>query len=110
MKKILTALALTVVATSVQAATPVEVPSDPKASYAIVVKNINGAKAVITQRKGPSGTSFSIREINCLNNTFRYMGEGDSIKEMIANVHDRDPMSRLVRGSISYYIVKAACK
>jgi len=115
MKKILVTLALMFISTNAYAnAERVRVPSDSKATYHMVVKNINGAKAVITQRKGPSGTSFAIREVNCGNKTFRYMGEGRTLNDALENMRlhgDKNMrMSRVTYQSISYYIVKAACK
>lgn len=90
----------------------VSVPSDPNAGYKIA--KLDGfqrsALVVISQRKGPSGTSYSIREINCLNQTFRYMAEGDTLQEAVANIRDTDRMAPLVAGSISYHIVQAACR
>ena len=64
---------------------------------------------MISERIGPSGTSYAIREVNCEANTFRYMGEGDTLEEATNNVDDSATMSPLVDGSISDYIVKAAC-
>ena len=92
------------------AATAVDVPSDPKANYAIVIKNISDFKAIISRRQGPSGTSWAVREVNCTNKSFRYIGEGDTLNEAMANLHTRDDMSPVIPGSISYYIVNAACK
>ncbi len=88
----------------------VPVPSDPKASYQIVVKQLNGKKLVIGKRTGPSGVSFTIREVHCDTMRFRYLAEGDTVDEMMKNINDRNPMSSLFTGSISYYIVKAACR
>lgn len=88
------------------------VPSDPKATYDIEVMDVGQGKSalvVVGRRVGPSGTSFTAREVNCVNATFRYMGEGDTFDELKANINDRAPMAPLVEGSISYYIVQAAC-
>ena len=89
----------------------VNVPSDPGVNYAIVVKDYGrGTKSVVTKRDGKSGTSYSIREVNCNSETSRYMGEGDTLEEAISNLDDTKSMSLVTSGSISYYILKAACK
>lgn len=109
---ILTASVLSFSFTSAKAAELVAVPTDPSARYSIVVQDVGlGRRAlmVISKRDGSSGTSYSIREVNCLNGTFRYMGEGDTLSEATASVRDDAPMSQLVQGSISYYIVQASC-
>ncbi len=114
--KLLLATTLSLVAISsvkAAAAEMISVPSDPSAQYAIVVDDVGlgrSALMVISKRDGPSGTSYAIREVNCTNSTFRYMGEGDSLEEAIASVNDRSKMSALVEGSISYFVVRAACK
>ena len=93
------------------AAISVNVPSDPGVNYAIVVKDYGGGtKSVVTKRDSKSSTSYSIREVNCNSKTFRYMGEGDTLEEAISNLDDTKSMSPVTNGSISYYILKAACK
>jgi len=93
------------------AAISVNVPSDPGVNYAIVVKDYGGGtKSVVTKRDGKSGTSYSIREVNCNSKTSRYMGEGDTLEEAISNLDDTKSVSLVTSGSISYYILKAACK
>ena len=93
------------------AAISVNVPSDPGVNYAIVVKDYGGGtKSVVTKRDSKSSTSYSIREVNCNSKTFRYMGEGDTLEEAISNLDDTKSMSTVTNGSISYYILKAACK
>lgn len=89
------------------------VPSDMKATYDIDVLDVGMGKRallVISKRVGPSGTYFTAREVNCLADTFRYVGEGDTFEKMKANINERGTMSTLVEGSISYYIVNAACR
>ena len=90
----------------------VSVPSDPNARYKIAVLAgfDRSALSVVSQRQGPSGTSFAIREVNCINQTFRYMGEGDTLQDAMANIRDTDRMAALFTGSISYHIVQAACR
>jgi hypothetical protein len=92
--------------------TGVSVPTDSGATYKIVVQDLGygrSALVVISQRIGSSGTSFAIREVNCDAGTFRYMGEGDTLEQAMNSVDDTATMSPLVDGSISDYIVRAAC-
>ena len=105
-------IALVLCTSTTALAERVLVPSDPKATYDIEVMDVGQGKSalfVVGKRVGPSGTSFTAREVNCVNATFRYMGEGDTFDEMKANINDRASMAPLVEGSISYYIVQAAC-
>lgn len=113
---ILSALAALLPATAIAEiikTTSVPVPTDSKARYTIVIEDVGHGKsalAVISKREGPSGTSFAIREVNCITHTFRYLGEGDTLEEAMDNLNDRAKMSALVDGSISDYISRAACK
>lgn len=96
-----------------QTAEPVRVPTDRRANYSIIVQDVGHGRSalmVISRRIGPSGTSFAIREVNCVDQTFRYMADGDSLDEALENIDDTQRMSDLVTGSISYYIVQAACR
>ena len=94
---------------------PVSVPSD-SASYGIVVKDVGFGKEalmVISQRVGKSGTSFAVREVNCYNSTFRYVGESNiSASDAMASAatYNAGSMSPLTKGSISYYISNKACQ
>jgi hypothetical protein len=94
---------------------PVSVPSD-SASYGIVVKDVGFGKEalmVISQRVGKSGTSFAVREVNCYNSTFRYVGESNiSASDAMASAatYNAGSMSPLTHGSISYYISNKACQ
>lgn len=106
------ALIATTASAEVVKSTSVSVPSDSGASYKIVVQDVGYGKSaliVISQRIGSSGTSFAIREVNCDAGTFRYMGEGDTLDQAMNSVDDTAQMSPLVDGSISDYIVRAAC-
>lgn len=109
---LLASIASSFLATGAFSAESVNVPSDSSANYGIVVRDVGfGREAliVISKRDGSSGTSYSIREVNCNNQTFRYMGEGDTLEEAMDSLDDKSKMSPLVEGSISYYIVRAAC-
>ena len=93
------------------AETSVNVPTDPRASYFIVSKTklANGNLQVVSRRVGPSGTSYSRREINCGGMRFRYTGEGDTLSE-INQPYSKGAMGPLTEGSISTYIALAACR
>ena len=90
----------------------VRVPTDPNVTYDIQILDTgtgSDAVAVLSKRVGSSGTSFALREVNCLNLTFRYMSEGDTMEQLKANIRDDAKMTQLLEGSISYYIALAAC-
>ncbi|MBP0447283.1 hypothetical protein J8J14_21150 [Roseomonas sp. SSH11] len=92
-------------------AQPVAVPSDPRAKYEAlaVTRKPNGLVEILTRRDGPSGISFSIREIDCRANRFRYLGEGDT-REQAERRTKRDTMGPLTEQSISTYISQFACR
>ena len=102
-------------ATKTAGGIPVSVPSD-SASYGIVVKDVGFGKEalmVISQRVGKSGTSYAVREVNCYNSTFRYVGESNiSASHAMASAatYNAGNMSPLTHGSISYYISNKACQ
>jgi len=93
------------------AATSLSVPSDPNASYEVLsVKRApsSGQVFITTQRTGPSGISFAKRLVNCPNQTFRYVGDADTLKELkTQNLNGK--MGELVEGSISWYAAQYAC-
>ena len=93
------------------AATSVNVPTDPRASYLILKtgKLQNGNIEVVSQRNGPSGVSYAKREVNCRNMTFRYTGEGDTLREL-NDPYQKGAMAPLTEGSISTFISRAACR
>lgn len=88
-----------------------EVPSDTRARYFLlsVAPGKEGNIIAITRREGPSGTSFSRREIDCDARTFRYIGEGDTLAKAKLPASNPGDMSPLVVGSISDVAVKFAC-
>ena len=109
-------LAMILSATAIAAQAEVKIPSHPgdKGTYYIISNQvIQGRNLVVSRREGPSGTSFAAREINCQNETYRYVAEGDSMdalkKNVTARVQDMT-MTPITYGSATYYVVKAACK
>ena len=93
----------------------IPVPSDSNATYTLIkLQRIKGNLLVVSKRVGTSGTSFSSREVDCSNSVFRYLGEGDTIREMEDNTlyrfkHNPNKMGLLITGSISAYISTFAC-
>lgn len=93
-----------------QTGTPISVPSDPKARYWMVEGKRTSPTTVevMTRREGPSGTSYALRQVDCANSRFRYLGEGDTLAE--AKVRKTsDPMGPLTPQSISTYVSNFAC-
>jgi len=92
------------------AGTPLYIPSDPKTKYFILEKSSAGTSAtIINKRVGSSGTSYAKRIYNCQENTFKYLGDGDTIEQMNA-AKPWAEMVPLFEGSISYYVGIEACK
>jgi len=87
-------------------------PSDPNARFRILsVKRLgNGNIEVLNRRDGPSGTSYSRREISCSAYTFRYLGEGDTLDQAKANGPNPGPMAPLTGTSASSDVADAACR
>jgi hypothetical protein len=88
----------------------VPVWSDPKATYTDEGSGelANGNLWIITRRDGPSGVSFSKREIDCAAETFRYMAEGDALNSMSAS--NDATLGQLTEGSISTLVSDYACR
>lgn len=91
--------------------TPVDVPSDPRASYLILSNNEmpNGHREVMSRRSGPSGESYARREIDCGTGTVRYIGEGDTLAEAQSDSPNPGDMTTPVTESITGVITAAAC-
>ena len=91
-------------------ATSISIPTDSKAKYSILEKEMNGSMATITtMREGASGISYSKRLYDCTAWTVRYLGDGDTIEQMKASKPD-ERMSPIVDNSIAYYLGQKACK
>lgn len=88
----------------------VMVPSDPKATYYILQRAGTELRPVLTtKRVGPSGTSYTRRECDCTNRTWRYVAEGDTLAELESSPKPDDPMGPLVDGSIADVMWSQAC-
>ena len=94
------------------ASTKLSVPTDPNARYVVlaVEKAPNKEEVYITtQRDGKSGTSYAKRLVNCTQQTFRYVGDADTLTELKSQ-NLKGKMGELVEGSISWYASQYACK
>jgi hypothetical protein len=88
----------------------VVVPSDPKATYYILQRAGTELRPVLTtKRVGPSGTSYTRRECDCTNRTWRYVAEGDTLAELESSPKPDDAMGPLVDGSIADVMWSQAC-
>lgn len=90
----------------------VSVPSDPSATYRLLrwSRLPNGNLEAVTRRDGSSGTSFARREIDCGAMTFRYLGEGDTLEQALANGPNPGEMAELTTQSISTYVSEFVCR
>jgi hypothetical protein len=91
---------------------PVSVPSDPGATYRLLrwSRLPNGNLEAVTRRDGSSGTSFARREIDCRAMTFRYLGEGDTLEQALADSPNPGQMGELTSQSISTYVSEFVCR
>ena len=89
------------------------VPSDPNANYYLLEAiPLKENLSVVTKRIGPSGESYSKREIDCKTTKFRYLGDGNTISQMNAP-YDVGPMRLAKKGDLytkmSYDILREVC-
>ena len=114
MRLFLFAITLTFSGAIVANEKPVRVPSDSTAQYSITEAKINGKRVVISKREGKSGISYTSREIRCSPMGFRYIAEGDTYEEVLKDtkirINKREPFSDVVINSISFFIVRKACR
>jgi hypothetical protein len=89
----------------------IDVPTDAKAQYYLrqLSKRADGLISVTTVREGPIGTSYATRIVDCAGARFAYAADGDSPEEFRASRHEPTEYGRLIPGSISYYVARAAC-
>jgi len=98
---------------SYSSAKKLHVPSDPNADYFLLeALPLGNNLSVVTRRIGPSGESFSKREIDCKTTKFRYLGDGDTIEQMNAP-YNVESMRLAKKGDLytkmSYDILKDIC-
>jgi len=104
-------IALIAAAGAAQAGPRISVPSDPRAAYELISRSTlpNGRLSVVTKRSGPSGVSYSRREIDCRAMTFRYTGEGDTPAQL-DRPYGKGAMGPLTPQSISTYVAQSVCR
>lgn len=93
--------------------TPFTINSD-SAKYFIIEKsmkvdNNKNFRTIITKRVGSSGIYYTKRLYDCKKNTFKTLGEGDTLEKM-KNSKGSDKMASLVAGSIAYEFGLELCK
>lgn len=86
------------------------VPYDPNAQHKLISwRNLpNGNRESMTLRRGSSGDVYARREHNCADNTFRYLGEGETYSEALRE-RPSPNMAPLTSGSISSDISEVVC-
>lgn len=108
MKKVLFAL-IAVVSFGAGASQEMRIPTDPKATYTILEKDMNGSMAtIVTKREGPAGTTYSKRLYDCSSWTVKYLGTGESLEQMNSSAADPG-MSPIGDETIAYYVGQKAC-
>lgn len=110
--RVLLLVCVTVATPAAVLAQPIPVPSDSKAEYTAlqVTPKPNGLVEILSQRVGPSGISFAMREVNCRTNRARYIGEGDTRAEAMRRKNPPWEMGPLFEGSISWHVSQFACQ
>lgn len=88
---------------------PLIVSSDPRADYCEIDRGGTADHPTLTSRRvGPSGTSYSIREFDCTNRTWKYLGTGDTLDEAQSG-KGAGWASNLVDGSIEASLFRQTC-
>lgn len=85
------------------------VPSDAKAKYFVydLAKRDDGMVEISTRREGPSGTSYTVRLVQCSPLRFATLADGET-REGLVRATSPD-FSELVTGSISDVVSRYAC-
>ncbi|EIV6183939.1 hypothetical protein L9H89_003680 [Klebsiella aerogenes] len=108
MKKVVLAL-IAIVSSGAFATEVMKIPSDPKGTYTILEKDMNGSMAtIVTKREGPAGTTYSKRLYDCSSWTVKYLGTGESLEQMNSSEADKG-MSPIGDETIAYYVGRRAC-
>ena len=94
----------------------VPVPTDVRATYAAHwVRASPIGREILTQRDGPSGRSYSIRECTCPVGRYRLLGDAETLEQTLQRPNAELKLTELVvdkgtgRGSISYHVCACAC-
>lgn len=100
---------LSAVMTAFADATPLDIKTDLEGDYSIVEKGGSAKNPVIVVKRVTSDFTYYIkREFNCEARTVRYLGEGDSLKDMAESEPEAE-MSAIKEGSISDQLAKHVC-
>jgi hypothetical protein len=80
--------------------------------YALEIKNLGHRKIITTRRVGPSSPlgSYARRECDCDDHTFRYLAEGDTLREFEQATLRQGDMEPAIGDSISGAICRYACR
>lgn len=70
---------------------------------------VNGRVIIVTERRGPSGTSFLRREVDCPTRTNRQLGDAETLAEAKKPPARLPAFTPLVEGSISWHVSAYAC-
>jgi len=88
----------------------IDIPSDPKATYFVIEKSGTPPLVVLTtKRVGPSGTSYTTREFNCVVRTAKDLADGDSLAEFRSSKKQNEKPYPFVDGSIVDVLWQHAC-
>lgn len=87
---------------------PYTIVADRRATYTnLAIEGQGRYRKITTERRGPSGVGYSLREYDCEQGRARYLATGDT-REELARVKP-DKWSPVIDGSIASYIGGQAC-
>lgn len=94
----------------IQAAeTPINIPHDPHARYALLEKSGHiEQRVVVTRRDGLLGVLYSRHVYNCSSHTVALLGTGESL-ESLDTARPLSGMLPVVENSTAYYLQNEAC-
>ncbi len=89
----------------------IPVPSDTRASYTVLqlTPRPDGLVELLNQRVGPSGTSFARREVDCRNNQFRFLGDGETLEQAQRPLKVPQVSQRLIKDTVQWDVFRFVC-
>lgn len=89
--------------------TPIDIQTDLEGQYFLVETGGTAAKpTLVVKRAGPGFNHYIKRELDCAAHTERYLGEGESLKEMAATLPDSEARP-IEGGTIPDQLARLVC-
>jgi hypothetical protein len=89
----------------------IEVPSDSEAKYALLGKRVDALSNVIllTVRVGSDGTRYEMRQFNCQEQKFKYLGKGRTLEDL-ERYPAEQKLTLIFPSTPTYDLFLVACK